>query len=174
MTKIQTNNRFRAYPTHQAFQTTEAHFHPYQNKMGKKDILARMLCFGGLCERIRAIRAKSSKVLHILTYHRVCDLFDEGQYDFNTDLVSASETEFRWQMEYVKQRYEVINFTDLQKLLLGSISIFKPPLIVTFDDGYQDNFNVAQEILFRKKMTEDGCFGSIVFISTLCRRQMRR
>ena len=128
--------------------------------MGKKGILARMLCWGGLCDRIRAIRSKYSKMLHILAYHRVFDLADEGTYAFDADLISSSEQEFEWQMDFVRQRYEVTNFAAFEKVSGAGSSTGKPPLIVTFDDGYRDNFHIAQTVLSKKRMT------AVFFVST--------
>jgi peptidoglycan/xylan/chitin deacetylase (PgdA/CDA1 family) len=120
--------------------------------MGKKDILARVLCWGKLENRIRAIRDRLDRTLLILTYHRVIDMPEGDQYNFDPELISASESDFRWQMEYVKKHYEVIGFEKLDWKLDGSSQKSKPPMIVTFDDGYQDNFHAAKTILAEKKM----------------------
>lgn len=54
-------------------------------------------------------------------------------------------SEFRWQMNYVKEHYEVVRLADL--LEPGARWNGRPRVAVTFDDGYANNFHWALPVL---------------------------
>ncbi len=68
-------------------------------------------------------------------------------YGKNEDLISASRADFAWQMQYVKERYDPITFQILIDALDGKVSLPKRPIIVSFDDGFDDNYHNAFPIL---------------------------
>jgi peptidoglycan/xylan/chitin deacetylase (PgdA/CDA1 family) len=87
------------------------------------------------------------KDLRILAYHRVRDVDDAGSFDFDLNLVSASAKQFREQMKLVRQRFDPMSFHDLVAALDEGRTLPAQPLVVTFDDGYEDNYSVAFPIL---------------------------
>lgn len=52
---------------------------------------------------------------------------------------------FREQLEYITKNFEIVSLQDLQEKLSGSCS--KPLAVITFDDGYANNYTVAYPIL---------------------------
>jgi peptidoglycan/xylan/chitin deacetylase (PgdA/CDA1 family) len=82
--------------------------------------------------------------LYILTYHRVGD-WHATPYDAGT--FTCDGERFRHHLCTIKDRFEVI---DLDRLLreqqLGS-SPTRPLALITFDDGYRDNYQAAFPIL---------------------------
>ena len=85
--------------------------------------------------------------LFILAYHRVLDR-TEGEADwFDEALVSASVQEFREQMRFVKERFEVLNFAGLGDWLDRATRAARPAVMVTFDDGYRDSYEIVYPIL---------------------------
>lgn len=78
--------------------------------------------------------------LSILIYHRVLSQPDPMLSD-TTDAVS-----FRWQMQTVKQCFNVLSLADAAE---GLAQKTLPPraACITFDDGYRDNAEVALPIL---------------------------
>jgi peptidoglycan/xylan/chitin deacetylase (PgdA/CDA1 family) len=115
--------------------------------MRKKEILLRLVRpFGGLAIA-RGLRRIASHELTILAYHRVLEMGPEERYPFDPELVSASPEEFAWQMAYVKKNFDVIRFDDVVAHLDGKVKLPRRPLIVTFDDGFDDNYRQAFPIL---------------------------
>lgn len=115
--------------------------------MRKKEYLARAMAVTGLHGLCSALRALNPDELPILAYHRVCDIGDENAFPFDPDLVSASRSAFAWQMNYLKQRYNPISFRTWLNALDGKETLPPRPVIVTFDDGYDDNYFNAFPIL---------------------------
>ena len=76
----------------------------------------------------------SSKVL-VLYYHKVSNI----QHDWNSLAVSVKE--FEEQMQYVKEHYQIMRAEDDFGKKKGNI------VVITFDDGYEDNLINALPIL---------------------------
>jgi len=79
----------------------------------------------------------------VLAYHRVLDLDADPEFDFDPDLVSASTADFAWQMRYLAENYNPIGFQRLVEALDGRAPLPPRPVIVTFDDGFDDNYRNA-------------------------------
>ena len=91
----------------------------------------------------RFVRTRLKKELRILGYHRV---LEPGQA-FDENNVSASPSEFEQQVDYLKKNYDPINFSDLEQIANVPSSCPARPVIITFDDGFTDNFINAYPIL---------------------------
>ena len=113
----------------------------------KKTLLARCLVAGRVLSPISRIRAACRADIPILTYHRVWDVDDEDKFQFDIELISASTADFRWQMEYVRQNFDPITCGTLLQILDGDTPSPPRPIIITFDDGFDDNFQNAFPIL---------------------------
>jgi len=59
---------------------------------------------------------------------------------------------FRQQMHYVKKHFEVISLTQAVKELNERKTYDRPPAVITFDDGYYSNYEVAFGILERERL----------------------
>ncbi len=93
------------------------------------------------------LRSLLGSELTILAYHRVLEHWDEEQFEFDVELISASAKEFAWQMAYVRENYSPITFCQLIAFLDGRARLPKRPILVTFDDGFDDNYHHAFPIL---------------------------
>ena len=127
-------------------------------KILSKDNLSKAIDtfhFNGLINLARDVFIKDLK---ILAYHRVCNL-DEC-YDNDIDLISATESQFDWQINYLKNNFDLISFEDLGNIIDQKIKKPKRPVIITFDDGFTDNYTKAYPIL--KKHNASATF----FVST--------
>src|SRR5579872_3996890 len=113
----------------------------------KKMLLARCLVTGRVLSPLARIRAACRADIPILAYHRIWDIRDEDGFPFDIELVSACIGEFQWQMEYVRRNFDPITFATLLKILDGEQSAPPKPIIITFDDGFEDNFQNAFPIL---------------------------
>jgi peptidoglycan/xylan/chitin deacetylase (PgdA/CDA1 family) len=127
---------------------------------GKRGLAATILGNLGATAALGAMRLKFSGEVTILAYHRILDVPVEDEFPFDIELVSASTTQFTHQMEYIKAHYQPITFaTLLQHLDRGE----PPPrraAIVTFDDGFVDNYTNAFPVLKRLNMP------ATIFVST--------
>ena len=81
--------------------------------------------------------------IRILTYHRVVDV--ARVYD--TANVSASPEEFEIQVKHYKKNYDLVRFSDLCDIRDRKTATPKRPLLITFDDGFSDNYEFAYPIL---------------------------
>lgn len=111
----------------------------------------------GLCSFLRALKPGE---LPILAYHRVWDIGDEAVFPFDPDLVSASRAAFTWQMQYLRDRHYPITFRTLLNVIDGHEELPPRPVIVTFDDGYDDNYLNAFPVLRSLEMP------ATIFVST--------
>jgi peptidoglycan/xylan/chitin deacetylase (PgdA/CDA1 family) len=62
-------------------------------------------------------------------------------------LVSATPEDFAWQMEYVRRHFDPITFRQFLAALDERERMPPRPVIITFDDGFTDNFTHAFPIL---------------------------
>ena len=85
------------------------------------------------------------KALTVLAYHSVMLEAKEKNAPY-----SISEAVFVEQMEYLKTAgYHVVSMQDAITGLQGQRELPTKPLVLTFDDGYKDNFYIAWPILQR-------------------------
>ncbi len=114
---------------------------------GRRERLAEIMDRLAVLRPLGAMRARWQHDLPILAYHRVVDMGIEDEFAFDPELVSASRTQFRAQMEFVHAHYDPITFADLLAALDGRAPMPPRPLVVTFDDGFEDNYTNAFPIL---------------------------
>jgi len=95
----------------------------------------------------------------ILAYHRV--LPDPGEeYPFDEELISADPDSFERQLEFVKRNFNVTNFQRMHEEILSEGKIPHGSLVITFDDGYADNYEIAYPILVKHGLT------ATIFVTT--------
>ncbi len=127
--------------------------------MGKKDLLA-MLLFGKSEKIVSALSGwNGRKNLYILAYHRIYD-YHMSDYPFDKNIISADVEMFDKQMEYLSRNFNVINFYQLKKIVENGKQLPKDSVIVTFDDGYADNYESAYNILKKYGLT------ATIFVAT--------
>ena len=109
--------------------------------MSKREALARVLDRSGCNALLR--RAGIWQGLLVLNYHRI------GQPDaspFDHELWSASESGFERQVRWLTQNFDPIGVDDLDTALADRRRRF---VMITFDDGYRDNYEIAFPVLQR-------------------------
>ncbi|MEZ6064886.1 MAG: polysaccharide deacetylase family protein [Planctomycetaceae bacterium] len=106
---------------------------------GKKEIIAKALHYTGAGRLLRAARTWSGVL--VLNYHRIGDphgcLFDRGVW-------SASAEGFDRQVGMLKRQFDVISPADLDRALLDRRGQY---VMLTFEDGYLDNYELAFPVL---------------------------
>jgi peptidoglycan/xylan/chitin deacetylase (PgdA/CDA1 family) len=120
--------------------------------MGKKDLLAQVLQYSGVRSVLHA--AGTWRGLVVLNYHRVGDpdgsLLDHGVW-------SASAAAFDDHLSRLARYCDVIGLKDLERALLDRRGRYA---LVTFDDGYRDNYEIAFPILRRHRLPAVFCLTS--------------
>ena len=90
-----------------------------------------------------SLRHLATSELRILAYHRILD----PAHAFDPENVSADTESFHWQMRYMKANYDVLGLSELLQLAEEPHAIPKRPAVITFDDGFADNYFNAFPIL---------------------------
>ena len=94
----------------------------------------------------------------ILMYHSV--LPDPAAQADSLGGIIHSEVEFRAQMELLAREFHPLSLDEMVKRLQAGEDLPKRAVVVTFDDGYADNYEVAMPIL-------DQCSIPAVFYATV-------
>ena len=123
----------------------------------KRDMLANLLFTNNLFEKLQLLTP--SKNLSILAYHRVVPLPDDA-FPYVKGVISCDEATFDRQLDFIKKYFNVINFHQLHEILQANEDIPPNSLILTFDDGYADNYTNMLPILEHHGMT------AVVFLAT--------
>jgi len=118
----------------------------------KREFAARALGSLGLTRACQAFGPRGEGTVTILAYHRVADVPDEDAFPFDIELVSASADAFRRQMDHLARHFNPVTF----ETVLAHLDRGEPPppraAIVTFDDGFADNYHTAFPILRERGM----------------------
>ena len=105
----------------------------------KRELLARTLDVTGGGHVLRSARTWNGVL--VLNYHRIGN---PGDSLFDHNLWSASAEDFERQTAFLAKSFDVIGLADLEHALSQSRGQF---VMVTFDDGYRDNYSTAFPIL---------------------------
>jgi peptidoglycan/xylan/chitin deacetylase (PgdA/CDA1 family) len=97
------------------------------------------------------------RYLTVLCYHRILE--HPADFPFDDDLVSASPVQFDRELAFVARHWHVINFRMLRDHLAREGRFPDRALIITFDDGYLDNYEVAYPLLRKHGLT------AVVFVT---------
>ncbi len=113
---------------------------------GLRGIGANLLYYSGMIAARRFVRQRLSRQAQIcvLGLHRV---LTDAQRHKATSLsgMSIRDVTLRRMLEYLRQKYEL---TSLGKMISEEYANSGKPLcLVTFDDGWEDNYTTAREIL---------------------------
>jgi len=101
---------------------------------------------GGL-RQISFINNGLRKPILVLAYHRIFKSVQEDLHPFDVGLLSASVEDFDWQMSVLRREFHPIPLSDIGLYMRGRKKLPKRPVIVTFDDGYSDNYHNAFPVL---------------------------
>jgi peptidoglycan/xylan/chitin deacetylase (PgdA/CDA1 family) len=105
----------------------------------KEAIATRLLCRSGL--RFLLERAIRWSGVLVLNYHRVGN---GNQTPFDRGLWSADADTFTDQIRFCKRHLDVITPDDIPQVLANGRGRYA---LITFDDGYRDNYEIAFPIL---------------------------
>lgn len=99
----------------------------------------------GMLPLMRTVRGLFRRDLRVLAYHRVREV--AADFGFDRALVSASPEGFRAQVRHLGERFHPVSCRDVVAALDGGPALPRDAVLVTFDDGYDDNHAIAFPIL---------------------------
>lgn len=94
--------------------------------------------------------------VYILYYHRISS---------KAQPLCASFKLFNWEMAYLKKHYQVLSLNELLEYINGDLTLNKPGVAITFDDGWFDNFVYAYPVIRKHGLK------ATIFVSTGKMRQ---
>ena len=110
---------------------------------GKRDAIARLLDVMG-ANRLHTLGDRAPHAI-VLNYHRIAERRGD---QFDRDIISASPSEFAAQLDHLKANFECLTLAELSDLVDEDKPSSKGRrVVITFDDGYADNANVAAPML---------------------------
>jgi peptidoglycan/xylan/chitin deacetylase (PgdA/CDA1 family) len=109
---------------------------------GKKTFIARVGARIGATRLLEALPPRPSLI--VLTFHRVGDArktpYDSGDF-------SCSTGEFSWQVGHLKRRFPIVDLDRAVEIVHGRAKAPRTAVLLTFDDGYRDNYDEAYPVL---------------------------
>jgi peptidoglycan/xylan/chitin deacetylase (PgdA/CDA1 family) len=111
---------------------------------GKREMLARGLYWSGASSLLSLLPARDS--LMVLNYHRIGNAEEDR---FDPGVFSATAAEFDDQIGYLKKRFSMVTLDEALAYAEGSSKNTSKGCraLITFDDGYLDNYQIAYPIL---------------------------
>lgn len=111
--------------------------------MSKRLLLSRIL------ERfyLRHIMAPyTSPSFIVVNYHRIYST-PSVETEFDSDVFGHSAKSFEQHVSWLSKNCNVLSESDLISAMKDGFPVGKPNVLITFDDGYIDNFEIAVPIL---------------------------
>ncbi len=105
-----------------------------------KRILALALYATGITRLVFFWQFKIRKKILVLLYHEI-------RPPRNRFEAAVSPDNFERQIRFVRRHFEIIPVSRMMEFMVGRVKIRKPVAVITFDDGYKDNFTTAYPIL---------------------------
>lgn len=112
--------------------------------MGKKEALANLLYRSGLLRLLPYMRKDG---IIVLGYHRIRSgdgqedsLLDEGVYGPTRD-------GFEQQVKWLRGNLDILRESELLEILISRKKIRGRYAVITFDDGYRDNYDLVYPVL---------------------------
>lgn len=105
----------------------------------KRDLLVGALDGSRLSHLLAG--AGSWRGLLVLNYHRIGE---PAGSPFDHALWSATQSDFEQQVRWVASRFPIVTPDSLEDVLCGRV---RQGVMITFDDGYRDNFTAAFPVL---------------------------
>ena len=113
-------------------------------KYSKRELIARTLQHSGILRLLEICARKPGLI--VLNYHRIGDpqfnQFDDGVY-------SATAQDFATQLEFLCKHFRVLSMPNLLECATRDFTTTEPCVLITFDDGYADNYQIAFMLLKR-------------------------
>lgn len=110
----------------------------------KKEYLANVLYH---CRVLNIFRARCKNRLIVFNYHRLRPDAADFTTPFDDFVYGPMASEFRCQMQWLKYNTHLVSEQNILACMRLKKNFTKPCVLVTFDDGYRDNYTMAYPIL---------------------------
>lgn len=124
--------------------------------MSKRLLLAQTMQSLGVTKALELFRTKPG--ILIIAHHRIGNARDS---QFDHGIFSATPDQLDQQVAYLKRHLPVIGIEELEDLVARKKALRHLHVVLTFDDGYLDNYTQAFGIL-----RSHGCTGSFFLVPT--------
>jgi hypothetical protein len=106
-----------------------------------KKIIKIVVCIISTCTRYPLVCGSKTgkKGLTILTYHGISNEIYPDE--------TVTPEEFEKQLQYIKENYKVISLEEAVEYIQADIEKIAGSIVITFDDGYSDNYHYAYPLL---------------------------
>ncbi len=92
--------------------------------------------FRTLVRALSYLPDQDGRLLRVLTYHRVAD---PGQCsNLDDSLISATPVQFAQQLDWLVRDFDIVSLADVLAAMTGGPQLPRRPVLITFDDAYQD------------------------------------
>jgi len=108
-----------------------------------KNAIKSLITGSGALRGLSRIQGPS---LTVLRYHSVQNNPANYEDTIGSSIIHSTEN-FRNQMRLVSRHYSPISMDDVINYLEGDFTLPPYPVVITFDDGYKDNLEIAAPIL---------------------------
>lgn len=105
------------------------------------------------------VRFVARDCLTAVCYHRVARTGDD-RFQGYKPAINGSQEAFSRQIDYLRANFDPISLSDLAAWLDGRQGLPPRPVLVTFDDGYQDNAEIAWPIMRERGVP------AVIFLAT--------
>jgi peptidoglycan/xylan/chitin deacetylase (PgdA/CDA1 family) len=115
----------------------------------KRLIVAQLAGALGFLRLLEFLAARKKPAIVVLTYHRIA-LPNDAAQPYYDPVISATPESFRAQLRLLARHFRLLTLEELLSLQVDAqarAQINKPVALVTFDDGYRDNYETALPIL---------------------------
>jgi peptidoglycan/xylan/chitin deacetylase (PgdA/CDA1 family) len=106
--------------------------------------------------------AQRSSSLVVLNYHRIGDA---RQTPYDSGIFSCTTEELNWQIEWLKRGFSIVTLDQALEIVHGRSTPAQNCALLTFDDGYLDNYQQAFGVL-RKQQVSGTFFLPTAFVGT--------
>jgi len=96
------------------------------------------------------IRASTPPRLIVFNYHRIREAHQATRFD--PELYGPDQVQFSSQIEWIARRYDILSEDRLAAVVESGMKLTRHSAMITFDDGYRDNYELAYPILKAKRV----------------------
>jgi peptidoglycan/xylan/chitin deacetylase (PgdA/CDA1 family) len=111
-----------------------------------KFIIAVLLYYSGLLDLLLYLDEKRGRKPLILLNHRVLDI-DDPEMLYSIPGMTITPAVLEAQLNFLKKRFKILSTGSLQELLEKGMPLPHRSVLITFDDGWRDNYVNALPIL---------------------------
>lgn len=129
-------------------------------RVGRRQLLARWCHRLGALPLLKRVRPGARGEARVLAYHRVLESAEPQDFSFDPELISASAEAFREQMRHLKAHFVPMRFDEVLDHQQRGVPLPAGAVLVTFDDGYDDNYRHAYPLL------REAGLSAMFFVST--------